>query len=516
MAFLAPNARWQGRDQTGQPVAFGKLYTYINKTMTPKATYQDYQEMQPNTNPITLDAKGEANVYWADDDLYTIKLFTSDSEEVYTQDDYPIVGSNTATIVQQSQVNVCRNEQFSFWSYGNNFSPVTSTGSQSETDFVCNDWLYKRVSSSYTVNISQQTFPIDQTDVPGNPKYFFRYQCPSAPSGESNNSLYQRYQGVQTFANQFITFSIYAESSSSSTIDVYLVQTFGTGGSPSADVVTLIGEFDLTSSFSLYSGTVKLPSLQGKNLGTNGDDALILRINFPNDVAATIDLCDVQMQQGQTLMPFAYDTLDTQFKELTDRVQYGLPSTGDWKVTLKTTADPGWLMLNDQTIGNPGSGANNVGISLKALYTFIWNQVLNTWAPIYDSSGNPSTRGASAEADFNALKRLALTKALGRALAVAGTATGYASPSTWALGEYFGEEDHILSANEGAIHSHGITINQFRDEVGNIGSANSIAINQGESLIPFSNITATIGNSPGGNGHNTIQPTIFVWCMMKI
>src|SRR5689334_10968324 len=102
--ILAPNARWQGRDQTGQPVQNGKLYTYLNMTTNPKATYQDYQGLQPNTNPVILDGKGEANIYWATDDLYTIKLFTEDDQEVYTQDNYPVVGTNTIRIVQESQV----------------------------------------------------------------------------------------------------------------------------------------------------------------------------------------------------------------------------------------------------------------------------------------------------------------------------------------------------------------------------------------------------------------------------
>lgn len=420
--ILAPNGRWQGRDETGQPVQNGKLYTYLNQTTTPKATYQDYQGLQPNTNPVILDGKGEANIYWAIDDLYTYKLFTEDDEEVTTQDNYPIVGTNTTRVVQESQVNICRNEQFAFWYYGTSFSPVKGNGSQSNTDFFADDWLYRREDITYTVNISQQTFAIDQTVVPNNPKYYFRYECSSTPATETNTRLYQRYTGVQTFAGQAVVVSLYAKSPTASVVNVYLDQDFGTGGSPSTLVPTLIGQFTLTTSWERYSGTITIPSLNGKTLGTNGDDALVLRLAFPNDVSATVDCVNMQIQQGSDLTAFPYEVLDNQFKELNDRIDYGIASTGDVKATIKTTADNGWIMMNDQTIGNVTSGADNVGFSLKALYSLIWSNVSATYAPIYDSAGVLSTRGADANADFNALKRLALTKTLGRIIASAGTA----------------------------------------------------------------------------------------------
>ena len=90
--FLAPNARWQGRDLTGQPIIGGKLYTYLNGTVTPKATYLNPEGSQANTNPVILDGKGEANIYWASDELYTIALYTSGDALVYTQNEYPTIG----------------------------------------------------------------------------------------------------------------------------------------------------------------------------------------------------------------------------------------------------------------------------------------------------------------------------------------------------------------------------------------------------------------------------------------
>lgn len=419
-AILAPNGRWQGRDQTGQPVQFGKLYTYINQTTTNKTTWQDYQRIQANSNPVILDGKGEANIYWADDDLYTYKLCDANDNLITTQDNYPIVGTNTTNVVEESQTNFCRNSQFYFWYYGTSFSPVEGLGSQNNNDFVCDDWLYKRTSSSYTANITRENFAIDQTDVPANPTYFFRYQATTTPSGETNNRLYQRYKNVRAFAGKAVSVSLYAKSPTSSPVSVYLVQNFGTGGSPSSEVATLVFQETLTTSWQRYNGTITLPSVSGKTVGSNGDDALELRINFPNDVIATIDLCNVQPQEGSTVTPFPEQVLDIQIKELNNRIDNALFTTGDYKFTLKSTADAGWIMCDDSTIGNVNSGAGTKGFYTKALFSLLWTNVQNQYARILNSDGSLGTRGASAEADFNADKRLSLTRQLGRVLGVAG------------------------------------------------------------------------------------------------
>jgi hypothetical protein len=52
-------------DTNGVPLAGGQLYTYLAGTNTPAATYTDSTGSTPNTNPIVLDAYGQANV-WLD------------------------------------------------------------------------------------------------------------------------------------------------------------------------------------------------------------------------------------------------------------------------------------------------------------------------------------------------------------------------------------------------------------------------------------------------------------------
>lgn len=47
----------------GEPLVGGKLFTYAAGTTTKLATYTDSSGGTPNTNPVILDSRGEANVW---------------------------------------------------------------------------------------------------------------------------------------------------------------------------------------------------------------------------------------------------------------------------------------------------------------------------------------------------------------------------------------------------------------------------------------------------------------------
>src|SRR6185295_7620952 len=119
-------------------------------------------------------------------------------------------------------------------------------------------------------------------------------------------------------------------------------------------------------------------------------------------------------------------------------------TTGDVKVTLKTTADSGWVMFDDGTLGSASSGATTrANADTEALFTLLWTNTTNANCAV--SSG----RGSTASADFAANKTIALPKILGRALAVAGAGSGLTSR---ALAVALGSEDSIV-----VTHSHSVT-----------------------------------------------------------
>jgi hypothetical protein len=91
---LAPTPKLQFFDANGAPLAGGLLYTYEAGSTTPLVTYTDSTGVSANTNPITLDSRGEANV-WLGADIYKFALYTSvasGSVLIWTVDNIRTVG----------------------------------------------------------------------------------------------------------------------------------------------------------------------------------------------------------------------------------------------------------------------------------------------------------------------------------------------------------------------------------------------------------------------------------------
>ena len=65
MAVLLPNGKQYYTDSsTGLPLVGGKIYTYAAGTSTPKDTYSSAAATSANTNPVILDSRGEAVIFW--------------------------------------------------------------------------------------------------------------------------------------------------------------------------------------------------------------------------------------------------------------------------------------------------------------------------------------------------------------------------------------------------------------------------------------------------------------------
>lgn len=180
--------------------------------------------------------------------------------------------------------------------------------------------------------------------------------------------------------------------------------------------------------------------------------------------------------------------------------------TGDHRVTLRNVAASGWILANDGTIGNVGSGANYAAADAQALFTLLWNNVSNANAPV---SGG---RGVSAASDWGALKTIQLTKLLGRALAIAGAGSGLTARL---LGDFIGEENHTLTNAEvpatpvnvtDPAHAHNTPGGSSILNGGGGGwDWNSPGAVVKTTATQITGITAAVAG--GGGGHNTMQPT---------
>lgn len=84
-----------------------------------------------------------------------------------------------------------------------------------------------------------------------------------------------------------------------------------------------------------------------------------------------------------------------------------VPPTGSRIGYTGLVAPRGWVFGAGKTIGSAASGGTErANADTLYLYRLLWNDYSNTELPIQDSAGAPSVRGASADADFAANKRM--------------------------------------------------------------------------------------------------------------
>lgn len=95
-AALLPWVKPQFSDAAGDPVASGKLFSYVAGTTTPQPTYSniDLADEHANANPILLNAAGEAttNIYLLPTG-YKFELRDAGNVSLWTVDDVSDVGA---------------------------------------------------------------------------------------------------------------------------------------------------------------------------------------------------------------------------------------------------------------------------------------------------------------------------------------------------------------------------------------------------------------------------------------
>ena len=115
----------------------------------------------------------------------------------------------------------------------------------------------------------------------------------------------QLIENVNTLAGQTVTLSFWAKADTNRTINLYVYQVFGTGGS--STVTTVNGTaFNLTTAWTRFTTTFTFGSMSGKTIGAGS----LVEITFANPTGTTftIDYADVQLEAGSVATPFTTAT----------------------------------------------------------------------------------------------------------------------------------------------------------------------------------------------------------------
>ena len=308
--ILGPNPTTQFTDNSGLWVNAGFLVTKDWDTRLPKATYYDPDGLVLRPNPLPLDSVGRQYqasqpIYWADDAPYYLQLLDSDLNQIWESayPYYPGSSSHSTTNSGNDATNLFINGQMRFFPTASH-SPIPS----SIPIVAEGGWSYAKDGTNTTTTLSFEKYLPDNIDVDASPTYFLHNVSTSAGTGETVNTLSFTLQDVRTLAGEQITVSWNVRSllAGSYTLSVNAVQHFGTGGSPSANVTTNVMIINPTTSAENYSGTITLPTLSGKTIGTNGDDSLIITFTFPLNTNYNIQTTNFYMKRGVQIANYPY------------------------------------------------------------------------------------------------------------------------------------------------------------------------------------------------------------------
>jgi hypothetical protein len=221
-------------------------------------------------------------------------------------------------------------------------------------------------------------------------------------------------------------------------------------------------------------------------------------------------------------------------KNYVDLLLAALYSTGDGKITLKSVADTGWVMCDDGTIGCAASGSSTrANADTQALFTLLFNNMNDTWAPIFTSGGGATTRAAqtNAASAWAANCRMSLTKVMGRAISGAGSGSGLSGRP---LGAYTGTEtvalirsdlpnvapifsginDPVSVTSTLSDWTRGVIANGTGPGTGAFVAAQG-AVGSTGTFTPRGTIQ-DINGGVGQTAHSNVQPTSFWNVMVKL
>lgn len=184
-------------------------------------------------------------------------------------------------------------------------------------------------------------------------------------------------------------------------------------------------------------------------------------------------------------------------------------STGDIKTTFSSVVPSGWLAITNSTIGNATSGSTYTGNNYYNLYVVLWNFAVS--GDMLSSSGTATTKGASAEADWAANKRIYLPDIPSRS--IVSTGSSRSGLTNRLLGAKFGAESVTytpqgivsvasvsgITATSGAISTASLTVSvsqatatssaiDISSVTGSVSTATATS-----SAIDITGVTATCG-----------------------
>jgi len=396
--------------QTGQPGAYSYIQLDNPLRLSISGTIQDPQgnDVIPFYYPYDEDNENTSQAYYIT--VYSADENGEASELQFTRENFPFMPSNVSPTLE----NPCwRNYILNnvYWrNVGSqdltNVTEMVIAPSQHEA-YTNGDIRFVKdvIGADDMLSFPTMTTTLAPNDI--TPEICLNMQCAEPMDGETLKAIqYPISLHVKTLNSIEGTIKISAQNTAGNPnnyIDLYFYQFLGTGAISQPEPI-LIKRLVLNNDFQTFFVPFITPSSDGLTLGSGGDDALFLLVQYPLSVAYDISHTKPQIYFSTDVPDNDFDTYDQILSIINS------PRTGDHRTSLNSFL-PGFVGANDGSIGSSSSSATNrANIDTWPLYNLLWNSILNAWCPV---SGG---RGVSAIADFSANKTLTLTRNLGRVI----------------------------------------------------------------------------------------------------
>ena len=130
----------------------------------------------------------------------------------------------------------------------------------------------------------------------------YRYQHQQTTAASTNPTIGQKIPSVLNYNGDTISLSgTFSSVTANAITGVKITQNFGTGGSPSASVVTTVNvNWSLSASESFQSVQITVPNVSGKTLGTNGDDYIRFDLLLATGSTYTVTASQIFVDENGT------------------------------------------------------------------------------------------------------------------------------------------------------------------------------------------------------------------------
>ncbi len=233
---------------------------------------------------------------------------------------------NGTAVIRQGEdyrPNILDNGDFKIWSKGDSFTNPSFA-------YTADKWYAGWDGTGGTNVISKQSgSPTSQSN-------FLRFQCSALSTGGTYKLIENRAMDLNITSDCMVTVSAWLKCDSSRTISLNLYQVFGTGGS------TALGYYPasktVSTSWAMYSWTVKLSSIIGKTVGT--DAYFCTQFVLPYNATFTLDIANVKLEINDHATPFIPKSYKEELLNTSDNVGYApnLLTNGDFQVWQRGTS----------------------------------------------------------------------------------------------------------------------------------------------------------------------------------